>query len=72
MFVLIVVILILVCAVVLNGVSSFITTLFSSGITLPVFYSDNGGYDGLSVALNIKPDVCNLDGYSFNIYSLFI
>ena len=63
MFVLVVVVLTSVCAVVFNGVSSFITTLFSSGITLLVPCGD-GGYNGLLVVLDIKPGAYNLDNYN--------
>ena len=70
-FVLVVVILILIYAVVFDGVSSLIAALFSSDITLPVSYSGgSGGCDDLLVALNIKSGVCNLGDYSFNAYSL--
>ena len=63
-FVLIVVVLTLVCAVVSDGVFSFITALFSSDTTLLVIYGGGGGgCDGSSVVLDIKPGVCGLGGY---------
>ena len=69
-FALIVVVLILICAIVSNGVSPLITTLFSSGTTLLISYNNGSDYDGLLIALNIKPDVCSLNGYSPDVYSL--
>ena len=40
-------------------------------MTLLVSYSGNdSNYDGLPVALGIKPGVCNLGGYSSGIYDL--
>ena len=74
-FALVVIILTSVYVIVLDGVSPLIAALFSSGITLLVPYNDGNGdcdYNGLSVALNIKPGVCGLDGYGFGAYSLFI
>ena len=69
----IVVILISVCAVVFNGVSPLITTLFSSGTTLLVFCGGGGGgCDGLLVVLGIKPGVCGLGGCSLGAYGLSI
>ena len=68
-FILVVIILILVCAVVSDGVSPLITTLFSSVITLLVPYN-NGGYNGLLVVLSIKPGAYNLDNYNTSIYNL--
>ena len=71
MFVLIVVVLILIYVTVSDGVSSLITALFSFGITLLVFYSNGGNdYDGLSIALDIKPGACGLGGYNSGAYSL--
>ena len=69
-FVLVVVILILVYIIVSDGVFPLIAALFSSVITLLVFYSNNGGYNGLLIVLNIKPNVYNLGNYGFNAYSL--
>ena len=37
---------------------------------VPYYYNDN--YNGLLVALNIKPDVCSLGGYGFGICSLSV
>ena len=56
------------CAVVLDGVSLFIITLFSSAITLLVFCG--GGCDDLLVVLDIKPSVYSLGGYNPNAYGL--
>ena len=70
MFVLIVVVLILIYIIVFDGVSSLIITLLSSVITLPVSYSSSGGYNGLLVALGIKPSACNLGGYGPGAYGL--
>ena len=67
-FVLIMVILISVLAVGVEGVSPLIITLFSSIITLPVSGSSKGGYNGLLIALNIKPGVCSLDNYNSDTY----
>ena len=72
MFTLIMVILISVLVVGIEGVSSFITTLFSPVITLSIPYSNKGGYDGLSVALGIKPGAYNLGGSNLSAYSLSI
>ena len=70
MFALIVIILILIYIIVFNDVFSFITTLFSSGITLLILYNSNNNYNGLLIALNIKPGAYNLDSYNPNIYNL--
>ena len=70
MFVLIVVILISVCVIVSNGVSPLIIALFSSVITLPVFCGSNGGCDGLSIVLDIKPGVCGFGDYGPGICNL--
>ena len=67
-FILIVIVLTLICIIVFNDVFSFITTLFSSVITLLISY--NNDYNGLPVALNIKPGVYNLDDHNPNAYSL--
>ena len=58
----------------LNGVSSFIITLFSSVTTLPVPYGGGGGYDynDLLVVLGIKPGAYNLGGYGSGAYGLLI
>ena len=70
-FALIVVVLILVYIIVFDGVSSLIITLFSSGTTLLIPYSNNSNdYNGLLIALNIKPSVYNLGGYNPDAYSL--
>ena len=54
-----------------DGVSFLITVLFSFGTTLPVFYGNgNSGYNGLSVALNIKPGVYSLGSYGFGACNL--
>ena len=68
-FVLTVIILTSIFVVGVKGVSFFIIALFSSVITLSVSYS-GGGYNGLSVALDIKPGACGLGGCSSDIYSL--
>ena len=71
MFVLVVVILILIYVIVFDDVFPFITTLFSSDITLLIPYNNNsGGCDGLPVALSIKLNVCSLDDYNPNTYNL--
>ena len=70
MFILVVVILTLVYIIVFDGVSPFITTLLSFVITLSVSYNDGDDCDGLLVALNIKPGVCDLDGYNPDAYNL--
>ena len=72
MFALIVVVLISVYTVVSDGVSPFITALFSSGTTLLVTYNGGGGggYDGLPVVLSIKPGVCSLGNYGPDTCSL--
>ena len=72
MFVLIVVVLTLIYIIVSDGISPFITTLFSSGTTLLIPYNSNsdGGYDGLPVVLNIKPGAYNLDDYGSNTCGL--
>ena len=70
MFVLIVIILTSVYAVVSDGVSSLITALLSSVMTLPVPYNGGGDYNGLLIALGIKPGVYNLSSYDPNTYSL--
>ena len=72
MFILIVVILTSVCVIVSGGVSSLITALLSSIITLLIPYNNSDDYDGLSVALDIKPGVCSLGGYNPNIYDLSV
>ena len=69
-FVLIVVILTSVYAVVSDGVSPLIATLFSSVMTLPVPSGSNSSYDDPLVVLNIKPGACSLGGYSPGVYSL--
>ena len=70
-FALIVVILTSVYIIVFNGVFPLTAALFSSVITLPVSGdNNNNGYDGLLIALDIKPDACSLGGYSLNIYDL--
>ena len=73
-FILVVIILISVYAIVLDGVSSLITALFSSGMTLLVPYNNDGndGYNDLPVVLNIKPGAYNLGGCGPNVYSLSI
>ena len=53
-----------------DGVSPLIITLFSSGTTLLILYSDSGGCDGLLVALGIKPSVYDLGGYGPGACSL--
>ena len=72
MFVLIVVVLISVYIIVSDGISSLIAALFSSGTTLLIPYNNNsgGGYNGLLVALDIKPSACSLGGYSLSTYGL--
>ena len=72
MFVLIVVVLTSVYIIVSDGVSPLIITLFSSSMTLPIPYDNNGnyGYNDLLIALNIKPNAYNLDDYSPDIYGL--
>ena len=71
-FILIVIVLILICIIVFDGVSSFITALFSSGTTLPISCGGGDGYDDLLVVLNIKSGVCGLGGYGFSACSLFV
>ena len=72
MFVLVVAILTSVYAIVSNDVFSLTATLFSSVITLPVPSSNNSdnNYNDLPVALNIKPNACNLGDYNPDAYSL--
>ena len=71
MFVLTVVVLTSVYIIVFDGVSPLIAALFSSDTTLLVTYSNNNDYyDGLPVALNIKPGAYNLGDYGFNAYNL--
>ena len=65
----IVIVPILIRIIVSDGVFSLITTLFSSGTTLLIPYNGSDDYDGLLIALNIKPGVYNLGNYNFNIYS---
>ena len=73
MFVLIVVILILIYAIVSNGVLPLIITLSSFVTTLPVFNNDNNDdYNGLLIVLNIKLSAYSLGDYNPNIYNLFI
>ena len=55
-----------------KDVSPLIITLFSSIITLLIPYSYRNGYDGLLVALGIKPGAYNLDNYGVNTYGLSI
>ena len=67
----VVVVLTLVCAVVPDGVSPFINTLFSSVTTLPVpGRGGGGGCDGLLVALGIKPGACGLGSCGPGAYGL--
>ena len=70
MFVLVVVVLILVCAIIFDGVSSLIVTLFSSGTTLLIPYNSDVNYNGLLVVLGIKPGACGLGGCGFGACSL--
>ena len=69
-FVLIVVILTLIYVVIFDDVSSLIAALFSSDITLLIPYNNSNGYNGLPVALNIKPGAYNLGNYNPDIYNL--
>ena len=71
-FILIVVVLTSVYIIVSDGVSSLITALFSSGTTLLVSYGSSGGYNGLLIALGIKPGVYSLGGYGFSTYGLSV
>ena len=52
-----------------EGVSPLIIALFSSVITLLVICG-NRDYNGLPVALDIKPGVCGLGGYNAGAYGL--
>ena len=70
-FALIVIILTLIYTIVFDGISPLITTLFSSGITLPISYnSNNNYYNDPPIALDIKPSAYNLGGYNFGTYNL--
>ena len=69
-FALTMIILISIYAIVFDGVSPLITALFSSVITLPVPYGGGGGYNGLLIALGIKPGACGLGGYGFSTCGL--
>ena len=71
MFILIVVVLTSIYIIVFDGVSPLITALFSSSTTLLIPYNNNNsGYDGLPVALSIKPGACGLGDYGFGTYNL--
>ena len=50
--------------------SSFIAALFSFLTRLSVLYG--GDYDGLLVALSIKPGAYDFGGYNFNIYGFSV
>ena len=70
-FVLVVVVLTLIYAIVSDGVFFLIAALFSSGTTLLVLCGGNGGCDGLSIALGIKPGVYGFGGCGSGVCGFF-